>query len=159
MTLDWREFLKLDMSRLYLPMFLIGAICSAAAVTFVTAVVVFESSGSTFERQLYLDHITEEVEFTMPFAILLNSVVLLLQYHFLPRIKGRRGIESAINIANWTFLLSFLVWLNYTMFHVFADRFSEFSLVLMLLSPAYLLVCFLFFFVRSRMVLRQQLQA
>jgi hypothetical protein len=142
---------------MYFVMLLIGVICSATAVALVTDLVLFESSGFTFERELYLDHITEEVELTIPFAILLNSMFLYLQYSFLPRIRERRGLERAIGFANCTFLLSFLVWLNYAMFHVFADRYSQSSLALMLLAPTYLLVCFLFFFRRSRKELHQQL--
>jgi hypothetical protein len=144
---------RLRAHAIYPVTFIVAALFSVVAMAIVTGVVVFESSGFTFEQAIYLEHIAEEVEYTMPFAIMLNCLALFFQYVSLSKLNGRREVERAIDFSIGTYLLASLVWLSYSMFHVLSGRYLQLPVLLMWLSPVYMLICGLFFFKESRRAL------
>ena len=144
---------RLRAHAIYPVTFIVAALFSVVAIAVVTGVAVFESSGFTFEQAIYLEHIAEEVEYTMPFAIMLNCLALFLQYVSLSKLNGRREVERAIDFSIGTYLLASLVWLSYSMFHVLSGPYLQLPVLLMWLSPVYMLICGLFFFKESRRAL------
>ena len=147
------RIMRLRAHAIYPVTFIVAALFSVVAIAVVTGVAVFESSGFTFEQAIYLEHIAEEVEYTIPFAIMLNSLALLLQYMSISKLNGRREVERAIDFSIGTYLLASLVWLSYAMFHVLSGQYLQLQILLMWLSPVYMGVCGLFFFRESRRAL------
>ena len=129
---------------------LMATIFSAAMVALVMNFVILESSTLTLNREAYLARVTEQVDGTIPFAILLNCFILILQYCFLPKSKQEVAAKRPTTSITWTYILSFLVWLNHAMYHVLAGQYSIFSVVLMVFSPIYLLAWVLCFYRKSR---------
>ena len=129
---------------------LVATVFSAAMVALVTNTVILTSSTLTLDREVYLVHVTEEVDWTIPLAILLNCLVLLLQYFLFPKLKRNVAVSTTTTPVAWTYVISFLVWLNYTMYHVLAGQYSQFSVLLMVVSPIYLLIWGLCFYRKSR---------
>jgi hypothetical protein len=119
-------------------------------VALVTNTVILTSSTLTLDREVYLAHVTEAVDWTIPFAIMLNCSILLLQYFLFPQGKRNATTKSSATPAAWTYIISFLVWLNYSMYHVLAGQYSLFSILLMVFSLIYLLAWILCFYRKSR---------
>ncbi len=128
-----------------------ATVFSAAMVALVMNTVILTSSTLTLDQEIYLAHVTEEVDWTISFAILLNCSVLLLQYFLFQKLK-RNITRTTTTPITWTYIISFLVWLNYAMYHVLAGQYSTFSVVLMVFSPIYLLAWVLCFYRKSRTV-------
>jgi len=133
---------------------LMATIFSAAMVAIVMNFVILESSTLTLDQEAYLANLTEQVDWTIPFAILLNCLILILQYFFFPKSKQEIAARSPTTSITWTYILSFLVWLNYAMYHVLAGQYSLFSVALVVFSPIYLLAWVLCFYRKSRTVTR-----
>ena len=128
----------------------VAAVFSVSMTAWVTNVVLFESAGPSFGRELYLEHIRNEVERAIRPAIVLDCVILFLGYRFLPRLKRRSEIEEAVNFSVVTYVITFAVWLSYTMFHGLSGEYRLNALVVTLLALAGMLVCGVFFCMELR---------
>lgn len=140
--MDWVHF--------YLIAFSVAVVFSAAVAASVTSTVIFESSGFTFEQGLYLEYIRKEVERSIPPAIALDCVVLFLEYKFLSRLERRREIKKAIDLTISTYIVTFALWLGYTMFHGLSGDYPPMTVAVIWLSLGNMVACGAFFCITAQ---------
>jgi len=136
--------------KLYAVAFFITIAIAAAAMAYVTNIVLFESSGLTFDQELYLEYIRKQVEGTLPIAIAVGCAALLLEYKLLPRLKRRDEIEKGLNLTMGTGIMSFAVWLSYAMFHELSGEYPLMSQAVTWLSLGDMMMCGTLFYLESR---------
>lgn len=130
--------------------FFITAVTAVAAIAYVTNVVLLESSGSTFDEEIYLQCIGRQVDETLPFAIAIGCVALLLEYKFLSRLKERAEIERGLHFTMGTGIMSFAVWLSHAMFHGLSGDYPLISQAVTWLSLIEMMACGTLLYIESR---------
>ena len=130
--------------------FLVTAVTAVAAMAYVTNIVMFESSGFTFDEELYLEYIERQVEGTLPFAIAVGCVALFLEYKFLSRLEVKAEIEKGLYFTMGTGIMSFAVWLSYAMFHELSGEYPVMSQTVTWFSLGDMMACGILLYRESR---------
>jgi len=130
--------------------FFVTAVTTVAAIAYVTNTVLVESSGSTFDEEIYLQYIGRQVDGTLPFAIAVGCVALFLEYKFLSRLKGRAELEKGLHFTMGTGIMSFAAWLSHAMFHGLSGYYPLISQAVTWLSLIEMVACCILLYIESR---------